>query len=207
MNTRKQHGTNGFTLIELLGTIAIIAVIMSIGIGGAMKMSAAASRKETKARLVMLLEALDAYALDGPTGEYPKEIDWEGNACGRLGDERGYGVCKECRDKNYQSCSLYNERRMAQLLKEMETVEECRNLLFHLPDNAINKTNVNVGTWDKPKKLTLVMILDSYEQPIIILPHGGLGGPPTFASCGPDRFWVIPGADEDDPNDNIFADR
>ena len=54
MNTRKQHGTNGFTLIELLGVIAIIAIILSIGIGGAMKMSAAASRKETKARLVLI---------------------------------------------------------------------------------------------------------------------------------------------------------
>ena len=191
------HRQAGFTLIELLGVIAIIAVILAIGVGVAMKISEGASKKETKARLVMVMEAIDAYRENGPTGDYPKAIEWEGNSCGR--PTSGYKSCRECADSKYQSCSLYDERRMAKLLEEMEMVEECKRLLSHLPDNAINRTNLNIGEHGNVKKLLLVTILDSYEQPIILLPHGGLGGVPIVMSRGADV--------KANTDDDIFSDR
>ena len=195
MNTRKQHG---FTLIELLGVIAIIAIILSIGIGGAMKMSAAASRRETKARLVLLLEAIDAYAHDGPTGEYPAAVLREGKHCGYK--------CYECdRVSNpnaefaFVKCSRSRTFHLDSLYKELMTVKECKNILFRLPDNAINKLNYNMGNQGNPISVTLVSLLDSYEQPIVIAPHGGLGGPPTLISLGADVKFRT--------DDDIFADR
>ena len=191
------HRQAGFTLIELLGVIAIIAVILAIGVGVAMKISEGASKKETKTRLVMVAEAIDAYRENGPTGDYPKAIEWEGDSCGR--PTSGYIRCMECADSKFQSCSLYDERRMAKLLEEMETVEECKKLLSHLPDNAINRTNLNIGDHGNVKKLLLVTILDSYEQPIILLPHGGLGGVPSVMSRGADV--------KANTDDDIFSDR
>jgi prepilin-type N-terminal cleavage/methylation domain-containing protein len=192
------HRQAGFTLIELLGVIAIIAVILAIGVGVAMKIAERADVKETKTRLVMVMEAIDAYRENGPTGEYPEAINWEGDACGRP-TSRGHGWCEKCADSKFQACSLYDERRMARLLEELETVEECKKLLSHLPDNAINRTHLNIGTQGNVKALLLVTILDSYEQPIRILPDGGLGGVPIVMSTGADV--------KVNTDDDIFSDR
>src|SRR5215210_1205753 len=75
----ENHMRKGFTLIELLVVIVIIGILVAIALPNFIRIKDKAKEAEVKQNLHAIQLAVERYAVDSPTSEYPYVVyggDW-----------------------------------------------------------------------------------------------------------------------------------